>query len=241
MGDNQAHILIVDDDTRLRDLLRDFLGRMGYRITTANSAAEAEAKMQGLVFDLMVLDVMMPGETGVEFVTRLRAEKTSDIPILLLTALGEAEDRIRGFEGGADDYLIKPFEPRELVLRIEAILRRVMQPTAPEMEIPQDPTVALGRYVFNTERRELTLGPEVVKLTSGEIQLLTILADRVGSTISRVELSELVSASSERAVDVQVTRLRKKIEEDPKAPRYLQTVWGEGYMLVPGHATDDLD
>lgn len=232
MGEMSAHILIVDDDKRLRDLLRDFLGRMGYRITTADCAADAEAKMQGLVFDLMVLDVMMPGETGVDFVRRLRDQGDVTLPILMLTAMGEAEDRIRGFEGGVDDYLVKPFEPRELVLRIEAILRRVASvPT--DMDIEPLTTIRMGCFEFDMERRIMTCDGDPVKLTSAEIQLLSILAERAGETISRQQLSDLVSASSERAVDVQVTRLRKKIEEDPKAPRYLQTVWGEGYILMP--------
>ena len=229
-----AHILVVDDDTRLRSLLKDFLRRMGYRITTAKSAADAEAKMLGLVFDLMVLDVMMPGEDGFAFSKRLRKSGIYDeMPILLLTAMGESGDRIRGFEGGVDDYLVKPFEPQELVLRINAILRRARPTRNMEHEITEITPVVMGGFRFDCLRRELSFNGNTIKLTSGELALLGMLAKRQRETVSRRELCDVVAASSERAVDVQITRLRKKIENDPKRPRYIQTVWGEGYVLVP--------
>ena len=222
-----ADILVVDDDARLRELLRKFLVAKGFRVTVAADTKEAMDKLAAFAFDLLVLDVMMPGETGVDFARRLR--KTSAVPILLLTALGEAQDRISGLASGADDYLLKPFEPDELLLRIRAILRRV-GPAAPA---PSE--VRFGDYRFDLAREELSRGPEIVRLTASEASLLKVLARSASRALSREELLRLSRISgNERTVDVQVTRLRRKIEADPKQPRYLQTVRGTGYMLRAG-------
>lgn len=218
------HILVVDDDTRLRDLLRKYLRDNGFRVTTAATADEAYRKLGGLEFDLLVVDVMMPGQNGLDFTEKLRRE--SAVPILLLTAVDEPESRIDGFERGADDYLAKPFEPRELVLRIEAILRRVGATRTPD-------EINLGRATFDLARGVLVEGDRPVYLTSSEAQLLRIFAASPGVTLSRAELSRRIGSASERSVDVQVTRLRRRIEPDPKTPRYLHTVWGEGYVLWP--------
>ena len=219
-----AHILVVDDDARLRELLRKFLADRGFRVTTAADAAEAHARLAALAFDLLVLDVMLPGETGVSFARRLR--RASAVPILLLTARGEAQDRIAGLETGADDYLAKPFEPDELVLRIRAILRRAPPPAA----APGD--VRFGEFRFDLGREELRRGQVLVRLTAAEASLLKVLAASPSTPISREELLRLSRLTgNERTVDVQMTRLRRKIESDPRLPRYLQTVRGTGYML----------
>jgi two-component system phosphate regulon response regulator OmpR len=225
----QPHILVIDDDTRLRDLLQRYLRDQGFRVTTAVDAADARAKLAALSFDLLVLDIMMPGETGLQLTGTLRRDST--VPILLLTAMNETENRIAGFECGADDYLPKPFEPRELVLRINAILRRVPPPppaTAPPSK------VTFGEFCFDLEREELTRAGSFVRLTTAEASLLKALARRAGEPITRDDLGEesMVSGNA-RTIDVQVTRLRRKIEADPKFPRYLQTVRGTGYVLMP--------
>lgn len=223
----QPHILVVDDDTRLRELLQRYLSDQGFRVTTATDAAEARAKLAALAFDLLVLDIMMPGETGLELTETLRRD--SVVPILLLTAMNETENRIAGFECGADDYLPKPFEPRELVLRINAILRRV--PPPPAAEPPSK--VSFGDYCFDLEREELTCAGDFVRLTAAEASLLKALAQRPGEPITRDDLGEesMISGNA-RTIDVQVTRLRRKIEANPKFPRYLQTVRGTGYVLM---------
>ncbi|MCE2509741.1 MAG: response regulator [Alphaproteobacteria bacterium] len=219
------HILVVDDDTRLRGLLRRYLSENGFRVTTAHDAAEAREKLRSLTFDLIVLDVMMPGESGIELTDSLRKE--DNLPILLLTAMGEADDRIKGLEAGADDYLPKPFEPRELVLRIQTILRR-----APQEEAAAE--IHLGDCSFDLAREELRRGGELVRLTGVEASLLATLAKHAGTALSREKLvEESRIRGSARTVDVQVTRLRRKIEPDPKFPRYLQTVHGQGYVLRP--------
>lgn len=226
--DEPPHLLVVDDDARLRDLLRRYLSDAGFRITTAADAEEARVKLASLAFDLLILDVMLPGEDGFQLTSGLR--KTSRVPILLLTAMGEIQDRIEGLERGADDYLAKPFEPRELVLRIRNILQRV--PAA----APAAATsfVRLGSCRFDRDRAELTRNGEPIHLTAAEAALLTVLASRPNEPISREELSEQGQFSGNvRTVDVQVTRLRRKIETDPKFPRYLQTVRGTGYVLKP--------
>ncbi len=226
MNDDLPHILVVDDDDRLRELLRQFLSENGFRVSTASDAADARARLSGLVFDLLVLDLMMPGESGLDFAASYR--KNSTVPILMLTAMAETEDRIAGLERGADDYLTKPFEPRELLLRINNILRRV--PAAPEL--PDQ--VRLGDVVYDMVRGELSRGGEMIRLTDIEAALLKALAMRAGAVLSRDDLTELTGASGEgRAVDVQVTRLRRKIESNPKLPVYLQTVRGKGYVLRP--------
>ncbi|HIJ43483.1 MAG: response regulator [Rhodospirillales bacterium] len=224
MDSDLPHILVVDDDVRLRELLRKYLSENGFFVVTASDAADARGKLENLAFDLIVLDLMMPGETGLDFTKSFRT--TSNVPILMLTAMGEPGDRIEGLEKGADDYLAKPFEPRELVLRIHSILRRL--PRRPE--IP--PEVRLGRVTFDLARDELRRDGVPVRLTEVEAALLRKLAEKPGSILSREELS-LNTGAGRRAVDVQVTRLRRKIEQDPKLPRYLQTVRGKGYVLWP--------
>ncbi len=233
MDSERPHILVVDDDGRLRELLRKYLSENGYLVVSAEHAADARAKLAVLAFDLIVLDLMMPGESGLEFAQSYRT--TSETPILMLTATGETEDRIRGLEHGADDYLTKPFEPRELLLRVNAILKRAPRPDVLD-EAPQE--ITLGRARFNVERGELSVDGKPQRLTTQEIQLLKVLAEHPGEVFSRDELIERTGAGTGvlvggRAVDVQVTRLRRKIEPDPKVPRYLQTVRGRGYALIP--------
>jgi two-component system phosphate regulon response regulator OmpR len=223
------HLLVVDDDDRIRDLLREFLARAGFRVTTAADAASAWRLIETLDFDLMVLDVMMPGEDGVTFARRLRArtDQPGRTPILMLTARGESEARIAGLTAGVDDYLAKPFEPQELLLRIEAILRRAG---------PRDagPTsLSLGDCAFDMERGELTRAGAQIRLTEAEVELMRRLARSANAPVDRLELARDTADVTGRAVDVQVTRLRRKIETDPKNPRYLQTVRGVGYRLAP--------
>ena len=227
-----AHILVVDDDARLRALLSRYLVGEGFRVTTAETAADARATLRAINPDMVVLDVMMPGENGLTLTESLRREQGSEVPVLLLTARGTPEDRIAGFEAGADDYLGKPFQPRELVLRIRALLRRAPAPMA---GIPQGP-VPLGALSFNVERGELS-GPDgVVRLTGGEAALLLALARKPNEVLSREEIASALAMdeAGERAIDVQVTRLRRKIEVDPREPRFLHTVRGRGYVLKPG-------
>ena len=227
MDADNPHILVVDDDDRLRELLRKFLTENGFIVATASDAADARAKLRSLAFDLLVLDLMMPGESGLDFADDLR--KTSEVPILMLTAMGEPEDRIAGLERGADDYLPKPFEPRELLLRINNIMRRVPPPP-----LEAATQVRLGEAVFDRDRDELHRDGKRVRLTAVEAALLKALAERPGTILSRDELVASTGASGgSRAVDVQVTRLRRKIERDPRLPRYLQTVRGKGYVLRP--------
>jgi two-component system, OmpR family, phosphate regulon response regulator OmpR len=227
----EAHLLVVDDDERIRGLLQKFLIRSGFLVSAARDAAQARRILSGLEFDLIVLDVMMPGEDGVSLTRDLRKRMTT--PILLLTAKGETSNRIEGFEAGADDYLTKPFEPKELLLRINAILRRVPQIRTAD---PVPKVLHLGTVRYDMDRGEMWRGQALVRLTATEAQLMRIFAAQPGSPISRERLvgdPGRDDAAQERAVDVQITRLRRKIEEDPKAPRYLQTVRGEGYMLQP--------
>lgn len=220
------HILVVDDDDRLRDLLVKFLGDNGFLVAPAADAMEARRLMQSLAFDLIVLDLMMPGESGLEFAEKLR--ETNAIPILMLTAMSESEDRIRGLETGGDDYLTKPFEPRELVLRVKSILKRAQ----PEAEPPRD--IVLGDAIFSAERGEMIRHGRRVHLTDQESALLRALARQPGVVMSRDDLATATDGESEsRAVDVQVTRLRRKIERNPREPRYLKTVRGKGYILWP--------
>lgn len=232
----QAHILVVDDDDRLRALLQRYLSGQNFAVSTASNAAEACQLLKEIAFDLMVLDVMMPAETGFELTKRLRGENKEDsplfpaqkIPILLLTARGETEDRIEGLECGADDYLTKPFEPRELLLRIQAILRRRPKP------IQQENQVLLGRWRYDPARDELKSATETIRLTDMEAGLMRVLAAESGKPVSREVLSESSKGMvNDRTIDVQVTRLRRKIEDDARNPRYLVTVRGEGYMLLP--------
>lgn len=233
-----AHLLVVDDDDRIRGLLQKYLIRQGFLVTAARDAAQARRLLQGLAFDLIVLDVMMPGEDGISLTSWLRSR--SAVPVILLTARGEARDRIAGLEAGADDYIPKPFEPRELVLRINAILRR----TPRSADAPQQPQVMiLGRMRYEPETGELRDGKELVRLTQTEGALMRLLAASPGEVVSREALvdhlgrdrgTSIAETTQERAIDVQITRLRRKLEPDPKRPRYLQTVRGEGYMLTAG-------
>jgi len=237
-GADQPHVLVVDDDDRLRDLLTRYLGENGFSVSAARDAATARASLAGLQFDLIVLDVLMPGEKGVDLARSLR-DAGSKVPILLLTALSETEDRIAGLEAGVDDYLAKPFEPRELVLRIEAILRRYGELPEPENSgspDPSDNTASFGAFRFDMARMILQRGDEHIYLTTAEQALLAPRVKRRGQTTSREQLQGMISGnaidpSASRSIDVQVTRLRRKFEEDPKQPRYLQTVRGQGYVL----------
>ena len=226
---DKPHILVVDDDTRLRELLRSFLSKNGFRVTVASQAAEARERLGVLDFDLIVLDVMMPGQTGLDFASEIR--RSDDVPILMLTAMGDTKDRIAGLETGVDDYLGKPFEPRELLLRIQNVLKRNRVATATTGE-PQR-IVAFGPFQFDQELGELTNKGKRVPLTDAETALLRVFTARLGEVLSRETLCRSVGlAVNERAIDVQVTRLRRKIEPDPSFPRYLRTVRGQGYRLV---------
>jgi two-component system phosphate regulon response regulator OmpR len=221
-------VLVVDDDTRLRELLKSFLSRNGLRVSTAGNAAQARQQLDALHFDLIVLDVMMPGQTGLEFAGELR--KTNDVPILMLTAMGDPKDRIAGLEKGVDDYVGKPFEPRELLLRIQSILRRGRSAEAPAAAPER---VTFGPFQFDLALGELTQKDKRVPLTDAEIALLRALGAQLGEVLSRETLCKSVGGGvNERAIDVQVTRLRRKIEPDPGFPRYLRTVRGQGYRLV---------
>ena len=223
MNDLAPHVLVVDDDLRLRELLVRYLASNGYRVTAAADAADAKARLAGLEFDLLVVDVMMPGQSGTDFVAELR--RSSQVPVLMLTAMSEAADRIKGLETGADDYLPKPFEPRELLLRLNAIMRRAAAPATTAR------SVKFGDFTFEIARADLAQNGRPVTLTSGEAALLKVLARNPGASISRAALAEQTGGGEGRAVDVQITRLRRKIERDPKNPRHLQTIWGEGYVL----------
>jgi two-component system, OmpR family, phosphate regulon response regulator OmpR len=223
----ERHLLVIDDDRRLGRLLQRYLGESGYRVTVVGSLAEARAALRGLAFDLLVLDVMLPDGSGVDLASELRRE--SEVPILLLTARGEAEDRIGGFEAGADDYLVKPFEPRELLLRIATILRR-----AGRAEVEPN-VVRFGPFALDPAQGELRRDGALVRLTGGELSLLLTLARRPGQPVSRAELGAAGRVSgSDRAVDTQIARLRRKLEADPGQPRYLLTMRGEGYVLRTG-------
>jgi two-component system phosphate regulon response regulator OmpR len=232
MNRHDAHLLIVDDDERIRGLLQKFLMRHGFIVSAARDAAHARRLLAGLEFDLIVLDVMMPGEDGISLTRYLREQMQT--PILLLTARGETSDRIAGLEAGADDYLAKPFEPKELLLRINAILRR-MPEAAPVISAPK--VLQMGAVRYDIERGEMWQGESLIRLTATEAQLMRIFSARPGEAVSRMQLVEDLGRdrdqAQERAVDVQITRLRRKIEADPKQPRYLQTVRGAGYMLAP--------
>ena len=222
----QPHILVVDDDERLRHLLSQFLGENEFLVTTAVDAADARQKLKYLQYDLIVMDVMMPGEDGLSLTKSLKADKLQT-PILLLTALGELESRIQGLEAGADDYLPKPFEPRELLLRMHAILRRVAA-----KPVVQNEVIRFGRWTLDLERGELVDAAERLPLTQVEHNLLKALSSKKGEVVGREELAKLCEIdAAERTIDVQITRLRKKLEEDPKLPKYIQTVRGKGYVL----------
>jgi len=225
------HLLIVDDDQRIRELLQKYLMRNGFMVSIARDAVQAKRLLKGLAFDLIVLDIMMPEQDGLSLTRELR--ETIDTPILLLTARNEVEDRISGLEAGADDYLPKPFEPKELLLRIHAILRRM-----PEVAPPEDTPkmLSLGATRYDVQKGELWDGDTQIRLTSKESELMRIFSKNIGQALSRMDLVTQMGRedgnSQDRAIDVQITRLRKKIETNPKEPRYLQTVRGSGYMLA---------
>lgn len=223
-NDNAVHLLVVDDDRRIRDLLSRYLGEHGFRVSVAANAAEARGKISGLEFDLAIVDVMMPGETGIELTRSIRKEK--DVPILMLTALGETDNRVEGLEAGADDYLPKPFEPKELLLRINNIVRRAAKPEQPVIE-----QVKFGPYNFLVKKRQLTKSGENVRLTDREQEIMVAFALKPGDTVARHELLGNELDAGERKIDVQINRLRRKIELDPSDPKWLQTVRGIGYKL----------
>lgn len=222
--EDKPHILMVDDDDRLRALLKKFLSEQGFMVTATASATEARRKMHWFVFDLMILDVMMPGETGLELLSALRKEIAA--PVLMLSAMGEADDRIAGLEVGAEDYLSKPFEPKELVLRVKSLLRRS------NAGKEKNKTIRFGDFVYDPGLSQLKRGGDLIALTSSEAAMLKLLADNIGKPVSREALSgAMPGGASERSVDVQITRLRKKIEDSDGKPVYLQTVRGAGYVL----------
>lgn len=225
LADDAPHLLLVDDDRRIRDLLSRFLAGEGYRVTAALSAKDARAKLVGLNFDLLILDVMMPGESGFDLARFIRT--ASSVPIIMLTARHEAESRIEGLQIGADDYVAKPFEPRELSLRIANILKRAAPPAAMTPD-----SISFGPYVFHLDRGELRLGEEIIHLTDRERDMLRVLTLAMGETVPRNDLTGGSATVNERAVDVQINRLRRKIERDPANPRFLQAVRGIGYRLV---------
>lgn len=220
--DNAPHILVVDDDSRIRDLLARYLNDHGFRVTTAVDAANARAAMRSLSFDLLILDVMMPQESGIDFARALRS--VSQVPILMLTARAEPDQRIEGLETGIDDYLAKPFDPRELLLRVSNVLRRGRAGQA-------SGEVRMGDFIFHVSRGELKRDGETIRLTERERELLRYFAQRPGMAVSRHELAKGADSGGERAVDVQINRLRRKIENNPANPVYLQTVRGKGYIL----------
>ncbi len=228
--DEPHHILVIDDDRRIRELLRSYLSDHHYRVSIAASASEAREKMRGMIFDLLVLDIMMPGESGLAFTQNLRTTN-STIPILLLSALAQPNDRVAGLTSGSDDYLTKPFEPQELLLRIQNLLRKAVPKNVPASE------VSFGPCVFNVQRGELRRNAESVHLTSREKELLRLFVQRAGSPLSRQELAQPGMEESARGVDVQINRLRQKIENDPANPVYLQTVRGAGYALYLNEKT----
>lgn len=224
LQDDAPHLLVIDDDRRIRELTRRYLTEHAFRVTVAADAAEARNQLKGLEFDLLIVDVMMPGETGIDLTESLSKER--EIPVLMLTALGETENRIRGLEAGADDYLAKPFEPRELILRINNILKRAAKPETPAVE-----QIAFGPFNFSVKKRELKREGEPVRLTDREQDIMVIFATRAGETVARHELLGDEHDTSERKIDVQINRLRRKIEDDPSDPKWLQTVRGIGYKL----------
>ncbi|WP_455465651.1 response regulator [Bartonella sp. B39] len=222
--DDAPHLLVIDDDTRIRNLLFQFLMKNGFRVSVAANAGEARRQLASLDFDLLIVDVMMPGENGIDLTLSLRQKK--DVPILMLTALSEIDNRIHGLEAGADDYLAKPFDPRELLLRINAILRRGFPSNQPKIE-----QIVFGPYIFSIARRELKKEGQVIKLTDKEQEMMVIFAENAGDTIPRHKFAMNSSNIGERAIDVQINRLRHKIEKNPAIPKWLQTVRGIGYKL----------
>lgn len=225
--DDAAHILVIDDDSRIRALLSRFLSEKGFRVSTARDAADARRKLEGLSFDLLIVDVMMPGEDGTALTQDIR--NRLDVPVLMLTALGETEARIKGLEAGADDYLPKPFDPRELLLRINAILKRAQVEVKADIE-----QITFGPYTFSIMARELKRDGESIRLTGRERDIMATFAAKPGEVVPRLDLAGEDANANERTVDVQINRLRRKIEDDPAQPIWLQTVRGIGYKLQTG-------
>jgi two-component system, OmpR family, phosphate regulon response regulator OmpR len=236
MNAQRQKILVVDDDLRLRDLLKRYLGEQGFAVDTVPDTAAMDRQMQRVRYDLMVLDLMLPREDGLAACRRLRAAN-DNVPIIMLTAKGDDVDRIVGLEVGADDYLAKPFNPRELVARIHAVLRRQGARVTPGAPTEEPAQVAFGPYALDLSTRQLTRAGEPIALTTGEFSLLKALALHPRQPMSRDKLMELARGreleSTDRSIDVQVSRLRKLLAEDPQNPRYIQTVWGFGYVFVP--------
>ena len=224
INDNAPHILIVDDDERILELLSQYLKEQGFKVSMAQNAKLARDKLRSIMFDLLIVDVMMPEETGTDFTASLR--KQTDVPILMLTALGEVEARVKGLEAGADDYLAKPFDPRELILRVNGILKRAKQPEEPIVEF-----INFGPYTFSLKQKELMCNGKEIRLTQREKDILFLFAQKTGGVVSREELAGHVLQENERNIDVQINRLRKKIENDDTHPQWLQTVRGIGYRL----------
>lgn len=224
LADDAPHILVIDDDSRIRNLLSRYLSENGFRVSIAGDALEARRKLRGLSFDLLVVDVMMPGENGTDFTRAMRDQ--IDTPVLMLTALGETEARIKGLEAGADDYLPKPFDPRELLLRVNSILKRTYTEAPPAVE-----QVLFGPYTFSLVSRELKCNGEPMKLTDREREIMVLFAKNAGEVVPRMELVGKDTDANERTVDVQINRLRRKLEADPASPTWLQTVRGIGYKL----------
>jgi two-component system phosphate regulon response regulator OmpR len=227
LDDNAPHLLVVDDDRRIRELIKRYLNEHGYRVTLAADAAEARNHLGGLEFDLLIVDVMMPGESGISLTRSVN--KNREIPILMLTALAETENRVEGLEAGADDYLPKPFDPRELLLRINNILKRSAKPESPTIE-----QISFGPFQFSVKKRELKKDGSPVRLTEREQEIMVIFSTRVGETVARHELLGANEDAGERKIDVQINRLRRKIEDNPGDPKWLQTVRGIGYRLFTG-------
>ena len=227
MADDESHILVVDDDTRLRSLLQRFLRESGYLVSTARCAEEARELCRNYKFDMLIVDIMMPRETGLQFLEKFRKE--SRTPVILLTAMGETADRIAGLELGADDYLPKPFEPKELLLRMKNILKR-----EPKIKVVETIVFDFGTCQYDAEKKELfSKQGDVIHITPVEQSLLAVLTEKSGQIFSREELADILGAGqSPRSIDVQITRLRKKIEVDSKNPKYLKTVRGKGYLLL---------
>ncbi len=231
LSNEKPHVLVVDDDARLRELLKRYLSKNDFIVVTAFDANDALEKLQVLAFDIAIVDVMMPNEDGISLAKKIR-KSYPNLAITLLTALGEVENRIQGLEAGVDDYISKPFEPQELMLRLQAVLRRTM--VADKQK--EQSIILLGQYSYDCNREELKgiKNNEYIALTETEKHLLTFLAHRAEQVVSREELSKIGSiGTSDRAIDVQITRLRRKIEIDSKNPRYLHTVRGQGYVLRP--------
>ena len=222
--DDAPHLLVIDDDRRIRELIKRYLAEHGFRVTLAADAKEARNQLEGLEFDLLIVDVMMPGETGISLTKSISTDRK--VPVLMLTALAETDNRIEGLEAGADDYLTKPFDPRELLLRINNILKRTAKP-----EIPKVEQISFGPFQFSVKKRELKRDGEIIRLTEREQDIMVIFADNAGETVARHELLGEESDAGERKIDVQINRLRRKIEDDPGDPKWLQTVRGIGYKL----------